>query len=65
MRALLGSTSLLVELSNVKFVTLLSPYDRVYLEGEVLSKRVTSKGNRVLVTYATVVKNQEKAVAVI
>jgi len=35
------------------------PYDKVTVEGEVLNRRVTSKGDKVVVTYSWVMKNQE------
>ncbi len=56
-RAGLSAPGILVELNNVKFLTPVAPYDRLTVEGEVISRRVTSKGDRVAVKYANIVKN--------
>lgn len=49
---------------TAKFTAAVYPNDRLRLEGELLSKRVTSKGDRVLVKYSWIVKNQDDVVAV-
>ena len=48
--------------NNTRFNVPVCPYDSIRLEGEVLNRRVTSKGDRVLVTYSWFVKNQEDVV---
>ena len=54
----LAAPGLMVGMNNIKVLAPVSPYDRLMIEGEVLSKRVTSKGDRVLVTFSMNVKNQ-------
>ena len=39
-----------------------SPYDSLAIEGEVLYRRVTSRGDRVVVTFSTSVRNQNDVV---
>jgi acyl dehydratase len=53
----LSAPGVLIEASNLKFITPVAPYDRLYLEGEVISKRVTSKADRVVMKYSISVKN--------
>jgi len=50
--------------TNAKFTAVVYPNDRLRVEGELLSKRVTSKGDRVVVIYSWLVKNQDDVVVV-
>ena len=45
--------------NNVRFGVPVRPYDRLRAEGELLNKKVTSKGDRVVVTYSWFVRNQD------
>lgn len=53
---------LLVAMDKVKFLVPLSPGDSVNVEIELLSKKMTSKGDRVFFTYSWVLKNQDGVV---
>jgi len=44
--------------NNMKFNAMVYPYDRLRVEGELLNRRVTSKEDRVIVTYSWFLKNQ-------
>jgi len=46
-------------LSNLKLLAPVHPYDRLKAEAEVVSKKETSKGDRVFVTYSWTLKNQD------
>ena len=48
--------------TNAKFTAPVYPEDTLRLDGELLSKRVTSKGDRVVVKYSWNVKNQDDVV---
>lgn len=50
--------------TNAKFTAAVYPNDTLSVEGELLSKRVTSKGDRVVVKYSWNVKNQDDVVVV-
>ena len=54
------ATTLGVE--ELRFPAPLYPYDTVRVEGEVIGKRESSKGDRIIVTYSWVLKNQDDAV---
>lgn len=49
---------------NAKFTAAVYPNDTLSVEGELLSKRVTSKGDKVVVEYSWNVKNQDDVVVV-
>lgn len=49
-------------LNNVRFNIPMSPYVKVFAEGELLSRRVTSKGDRVLVSYSWFLKKEDETV---
>lgn len=49
---------------NAKFTTPVYPNDTLKVEGELLSKRETSKGDRVVAKYSWNVKNQDDVVVV-
>ncbi len=49
---------------NAKFTAAVYPNDALSVEGELLSKRVTSKGDKVVVKYSWNVKNQDDVVVV-
>ena len=51
----------MVGVNNVKFISPVYPGDEVRLEGEVIGKKVTSKGH-VVVTWSWVLKNQNNVV---
>jgi acyl dehydratase len=53
----LSAPGILIEANNLKFLNPVAPYDRLYVEGEVISKRVTSKADRVIIKYTISVKN--------
>ncbi|MFC1874009.1 MaoC family dehydratase [Chloroflexota bacterium] len=46
-------------LNNLKMLAPVYPYDKLAAESEVLGKKVTSKGDRVFVTYSWTLKNQD------
>lgn len=50
--------------NNMKVLAPLYPYDRVRVEGEVLNKKETSKGDRAFVTWSWAVKNQDDVILV-
>ena len=50
--------------NNMKVLAPLYPYDRVRVEGEVLDKKETSKGDRAFVTWSWAVKNQDDVILV-
>ena len=50
---------LFVGMDNYVFKAPVHPYDRIRVEGELLEKRVTSKGDRVVVKYSWLAKNQK------
>ncbi len=61
---LLGETGLVdsgvfLGTNNTRFNIPVCPYDKLRLEGELLSRRATSKGDRVIVTYSWLMKNQD------
>ncbi|MBA7684802.1 hypothetical protein ES703_93215 [subsurface metagenome] len=58
----LTSSGMLLGVNNTKFNVLVYPYDEVRLEGEILNKKVTSKGDRVIVTYSWSMRNQDDVV---
>ena len=49
---------------NAKFTAAVYPNDALSVEGELLSKRETSKGDKVVVKYSWNVKNQDGVVVV-
>lgn len=62
--ALLRETGLIEEgvylgTNNMKFNAMVYPYDRLKVEGKLLNRRVTSEGDRVIVTYSWFLKNQD------
>ena len=48
--------------NDAKFNAPVYPNDRVRAEGELLSRRVTSKGDRVVVKYSWFIRNQDDVV---
>ena len=62
MRAGLTLEGLFIGIDNAEFKVPVHPYDRIRGEGEVVDRRVTSKGDRVVVKYAWCVKNEEDIV---
>jgi len=58
----LVSSGIFLGTNNTKFNIPVCPYDRLRLEGELLNRRVTSKGDRVIVTYSWFMKNQDEEV---
>lgn len=61
--ALLGGTGLIEEgvylgTNNMKFNAMVYPHDRLRVDGELLNRKVTSKGDRVIVAYSWFLKNQ-------
>ena len=50
--------------NDMKVLAPLYPYDRVRVEGEVVSKKETSKGDRAFVTWSWAVKNQDDVILV-
>mgnify|MGYP001132004977 CR=1 FL=1 len=48
--------------NNTRFDVPVCPYDKLRAEGELLNRRLTSKGDRVLVTYSWFMKNQDDVV---
>ena len=46
-------------LNNLRLLAPVSPYDKLRAEAEVLGRKVTSKGDRVFVTYAWTLINQD------
>jgi acyl dehydratase len=57
-----GQGALFTGLNNLKLLAPVYPHDRLKAETEVLAKKETSKGDRVFVTYAWALKNQEDVV---
>lgn len=53
---------LFIGTNNVRFNAPVHPFDRLVVEGELLNKRVTSKGDRVIVTYSWLIKNEDGVV---
>ena len=53
------SNGIFLGTNNVRFGAPVRPYDRLRAEGELLNRRVTSKGDRVIVTYSWFMKNQD------
>ena len=53
--------ALFLGMNNVKWQTTPYPYDTFRVEGELLNKRETSKGDRFIITYLWAVKNQDDA----
>ncbi len=51
--------ALLVGMNNVKWAATSYPYDTFRVEGELLNKRETSKGDRFVITYSWTIKNQD------
>lgn len=57
-----GQGALFTGLNNLKLFAPVYPYDKLKAEAEVLAKKETSKGDRVFVTYAWALKNQDDVV---
>ena len=47
-------------LNNMRLLAPVFPYDKLRAETEVLARKVTSKGDRVFVTYSWTLKNQDE-----
>jgi len=62
MEAGLTLEGLFVGINNAEFITPVHPYDRIRGEGEVLEKKVTAKGDRVMVRYAWQVRKENDVI---
>ena len=51
--------ALFLGMNNVKWSATPYPYDTFRVEGELLNKRETSKGDRFIITYSWTIKNQD------
>ncbi len=58
----LGVGGIFLGTNNLKINAPVSPYDRLRVEAELLNRKVTSKGDRVIVTYSVLIKNQDDVV---
>ena len=52
--------AIFVGLRNLKLLAPIFPCDRLRAEGEILAKKETSKGDRIVVTYSWVLRNQDE-----
>ncbi len=58
----LAHGGIFLEVKSARFTAPVYPGDTLHIEGELLSKRPTSKGDKVVVVYAWELKNQNNAV---
>ena len=58
----LTGEGLFIGINNAEFKVPVHPYDRIRGEIEVLEKRVTTKGDRVIVRYAWQVRNENDVI---
>ena len=56
------TNAIFLEMNKLNCPSPLYPYDEIKAEGEIINKRETSKGDRIIVTYSWKLINQENVV---
>jgi acyl dehydratase len=55
----LAAPGIMVGMDNIKVVHPAEPYDSLYIDGEVLTKRLTSRGDRYVMKVSFNIRNQK------